>query len=538
MNQDDITVISARLDAFVEQRMRQENIPSVVLALTDREQTFHISLHGFADIAAKSPALETTLYETGSIGKSFTAIALLQVKDEGNVDLHAPITEYLPGFEVQSVFEPITLHHLLSHTAGIIAGTDFSPDPRFEVWALRHTHTGHPPGERFHYSNVGYKALGLVLERIEGRPYAEIIRERVLEPLGMTDTHAVITHELRKQMAVGYVRLYDDRPSHRADPLVPATWFQTNTADGCLASSIGDLATYARLYLNQGTLNGSTVISAENFNLLCSKVIDTHGDDHRHHYGYGIATGEVDGQTVLSHSGGMVGYFADMRCLSESGLGAVAMVNGIGDPSDFTRYALELLHAHASGTELPDVPAAVNFEQVENAHQFEGAFKSGDDVIELRAIDGTLQFSMGGDTVSLELRGPDRFYVPHNSHRKHLLEFGRDESGEVVEVFHGNAWYINDRYSGPLHFHVPEELRSCAGEYRSHNPWYPHMRVLLRKGRLVLDSKPEQLLQFDDGSFGYRDEPERLRFDTVVDGKALRLSYSCNHFYRFFTGDE
>ena len=518
--------------------MHEEGIPSVVLAITDAAGPLHVTTVGYADVAARIPATETTLYETGSIGKSFTSIALLQLQDEGRIDLNAPVTDYLPWFEVQTDFDPIRVRHLMSHSAGLIRGTDFTPDPRYEVWSLRETRTSYPPGEHFHYSNVGYKALGLILERIEGRLYAEIIHDRVLAPLGMRNSVATVTHDVRPRMAVGYDRLYDDRPAHRTDSLVPATWFQTNTADGCLASSVLDLAAYLRLFMNAGVAGEQAVISPENFSAMTGTEIRTSPDSETSWYGYGIRSDELNGQRVIGHGGGMVGYFSDMVCLPDLGVGAVAMVNGIGNPSELTGYALRLLQAAATGDELPSVPDPVDYLEVEHVADFVGVYKGDAGRIEIRADGDRLQAVMHGERLPLEPRGNDRFFVAHPDLRRYLLSFGRDASGQVVEAFHGGAWYRGEQYAGCEQVDVPEELAAFPGDYRSHNPWHPYLRVMLQKDRLVLGHHPQPLERFEDGSFGHRDTPERLTFDTFVDGKALRLTYACNDFYRFFTGDE
>src|SRR5690606_34017892 len=101
-----------------------------------------------------------------------------QLEAEGLVDFHAPFDTQLPWWSVRSAFEPITIHHLLSHTAGIVTGTDFTSEQRFEVWSMRNTETTSPPGSRFHYSNVGYKALGLLVEHVTSKPYGQVVTER------------------------------------------------------------------------------------------------------------------------------------------------------------------------------------------------------------------------------------------------------------------------------------------------------------------------------------------------------------------------
>jgi CubicO group peptidase (beta-lactamase class C family) len=152
------------LDQCVEQKMEATNLPGMAVALTDREKLLRVSTYGFGDIAAQFHLTPEILFEIGSIGKSFTSIALLQLREEGLLDLHEPVTRYLPWFEVQSEYEPITLHHLMSHTAGITMGPEFPGEARCEVWALRETGATAPPGTYYHYSDSGYKTLGVILE--------------------------------------------------------------------------------------------------------------------------------------------------------------------------------------------------------------------------------------------------------------------------------------------------------------------------------------------------------------------------------------
>ncbi|MBC7871218.1 MAG: beta-lactamase family protein [Chitinophagaceae bacterium] len=116
-----------RLDQYITLKMREYNVPAVSIALTDAERTFFLSTDGVADVAARVPVVPDTVFEIGSISKSFTAIALLQEVEAGRLDLHAPIREALSWFAVQSRFdEPITPHHLLTHTAGLITGQNFA----------------------------------------------------------------------------------------------------------------------------------------------------------------------------------------------------------------------------------------------------------------------------------------------------------------------------------------------------------------------------------------------------------------------------
>ena len=144
--------------------------PGLALAVTDRHCTLLERTYGTADRGTRDPVRPGTLFEIGSIGKTFTAVLVMQLADAGRVDVAAPVERYLPWFRVAQPTgsSAITLAHLLTHTAGIVAGIDATPEAAFQVWALRDLPARSAPGERYHYSNLGYKALGLVVEAICG----------------------------------------------------------------------------------------------------------------------------------------------------------------------------------------------------------------------------------------------------------------------------------------------------------------------------------------------------------------------------------
>ncbi|MBN1138626.1 MAG: beta-lactamase family protein [Anaerolineae bacterium] len=531
-----------RLDLYMQQQMQAANTPGAAIALTDREKLLHIATCGLADVAARRPVAPETLFEIGSITKSFTAIALLQLYEASQVDLHAPVTRYLPWFRVSTRYEPITLHHLLSHTAGIINGTEFSTEARYEVWALRDTEAAAAPGSRFYYSNVGYKALGVILEELLGLSYGEILRERILHPLQMAATHPVITHETRKKVAVGYEPFYDDRPPNRNLPLVPATWFETGTADGSIAATAADMATYLRMLLNGGQGSHGRILSEEGFQLLTRPVIALpEGDEERGgFYGYGLTIGEEDGHTIVGHGGGMVGYYSVLRADLDDGLGVVVLINGPGEPDQVARFALKLLRAAYRGGDLPALPPIPDPTRVENAADYTGIYQGEGRTLAIVAEGEWVVMETGGERVVLERRGEDRFYAPHPELALFLLRFGR-EKGRVAEVFHGPNRYVAEHCTDLAAAGAPEGWLAYPGHYRSHNPWYTNFRVVLRKGKLLLiepEGDEEALAPLGGGLFRVGEDehsPERLCFSTVLDGRALRANLSGCDYFRTFT---
>jgi CubicO group peptidase (beta-lactamase class C family) len=428
--------LDEEIDRFAGRMLELGLTPSTAVAVTDREGTLYEQSYGGPDLDA--------LWEIGSISKSFTAVVVLQLAEEGVLDLRVPVTEYLPWFSVKSRYEPITLHHLLTHTGGLIMGSEIATASTFDVIAVADTETGFAPGEHLWYSNVGYRAIGLLLEQVTGRSYPDLIQERVLDPLGMRNSTPTIVHETRKRLPPGFLPFYDDRPWRPEHGFVPATWIESAEGDGSICCTPADLATYLRALMR----GGEGLLSPESFRLMTA--LHTVDDQEGGHYGYGLVTEEA----ALGHGGGMVGYHAHMWADLAAGLGAVAFINGATGAHALTGAAIAL----AKGAE-PE----------------EASFTPGEPLLD----DGS----------------------------------------------------------------APPELAGLLGHYRAHNPWLTNFRIGARGGTLWfgadgVDIERHPLTPLDDGSFRVGEapwSPERLRFDTPIDGKAQRAFYSGNPYFRCFT---
>ena len=194
---------------------------------------------GVADAASGRPLEPGALLPVASIGKAMTAVALLREHDAGRVGLDDPVHRHLPWLPLPTPFGPISLRHLLAHTAGIVAGMEGSPSPTVEALALAQTPPGWPPGERARYSNVGYAVLGLVLERVAGASYEQAIRRHVLEPCGMTGSEAVTTAGAQARAPTGHLDL-------GGGALVPAPWVPTTAGSGASLCTAADLGRFLR----------------------------------------------------------------------------------------------------------------------------------------------------------------------------------------------------------------------------------------------------------------------------------------------------
>ena len=424
----------------------------------------------------------------------------------------------------------------MSHTAGITSGTDLRTDGQYEVWDLRRTEAAAPPGETFHYSNVGYRALGLLLEKLHGKTYAEVIQSALLEPLGMTGSEPTLTNAARSRMAAGYVDTYDDRPHPPGRPLVRAPWIESFTGEGSLVSTASDLAIYLRMLLNRGQGPHGQVLSPASFSQLIAPVIEDPA--HGNFYGLGLRTHRQGGRTIISHTGGMIGYVSAIQGDLDLGAGVVVLINGPGDPGEVAGYCLGCLSAAITGEDLPALPASRDLYQVEDAPAYAGAYHSARGSLAFHSAGGKLIFSEGGTEIPLEVRGPDRFYLDHDRYRHYLLRFIR-RGNRVAGLDHGPDRYLRpDESARPVPAGYPPAWEAYPGHYRSHNPWFPSFRVVIRAGSLVLvypDGDEDPLVELEPGCFQVGKDPrspERVTFGALEGGKCLHARVSGGDFFR------
>jgi CubicO group peptidase (beta-lactamase class C family) len=311
------------LDDFAASLLDTGVTPAAAVALTDRDGLLYARTYG--------DAAPDGLWNLGSIGKSFTAIVVLQLAAEGRIDLHAPITDVLPWFRVRTDHGPITPHHLLTHTAGLVQGPEIGSASNYDVIALADLPNG-PLEAGFWYSNVGYRTLGVAVSHIAGKPYPDLVAERIFEPLGLRSSYAAITNDIRADMVPGHDAFYDDRPWRKEDGLAPAAWIESAEADGCISMSLEDFAAYARMLLRRG----EGVLEPSSFELMTTSYSHDHEDDQD--YGYALALTPAR----FGHSGGVLGMHTRLWVEPASGVAVVAAVNGLDGSTALAEAALAI----------------------------------------------------------------------------------------------------------------------------------------------------------------------------------------------------
>ena len=289
---------------------------------------------GWADRDARTPMSTASISRTGSISKSVTAVLMMRLLDEGVIGLDEPVERYLPAFasvkDRRVDAQPVTFRHLASHTAGLIREPQW-PDAvvgPIELWdkriveSLPLTAYDTVPGARYQYSNIGFGTLGLALAKAAGRPFMEMVRTEVLEPLGMTGSEFVVAGaKLEARLAAGYV-IGQDGSIDGGQPAREHAGRGYKVPNGGVYSTVADLG---RFMGAMSGVPGLRILSEESRQEALS--IQTPENPNRG-YGLGFSV-QIDeqGRKIASHGGSVAGYTAHMAFDPEARIGVVLLRN-------------------------------------------------------------------------------------------------------------------------------------------------------------------------------------------------------------------
>ena len=550
-NGANVPSVDAALDAigaYAPQAMREQGTPGLSVAITDRRGTLRIITLGYANRDTQAPVTPQTRFAVGSITKSMTALALLELHDAGRVNLNAPVQRYLPWFSIDSGKRPVLVHELLSHTAGIPDDYAAEVGYTYDIVALRHAKTLFPPGSSWSYSNDGYATVGAIVARVDDRSWSEALQARVLGPIGMSESSSVFTPQAMVDAATGYQFRDNDRPPPLHPALAPSPPMDFVDPAGSVLSTPEDMARYMRLYLNGGrTESGAQLISAASFAAMTRP--DTRKDGKPagaaavelseapafyRRYGYGLSIFDDDGDHLVGHTGGISGYTACMQMNLTRGFGVIAFANLVEaplHPCAIVLYAMRVLRAQSRGEALPAPPPAKDPARVERAVDYTGAYGGpGGSLLRVVAHNDRLQLIDGATSIALYPRGSDLFWADDPKYALFLLAFGRDRDGKVVEMTYGTQWFPNERYRGPHRFSYPPSWNALAGRYENTYFGEPAItRVIIVKNRLTLDGT-DSLTPLPNGTFALGDS--RVRFDAYAGRQPQRLTIDDTHLYR------
>ncbi len=535
--------------AYAPRAMREQGTPGLSVAITDSTRTLRVITLGYADTSAQSPVTARTRFAIGSITKSMTALALLQLADAGRLDLKAPVTQYLPWFSIHSKGVPILVHQLLSHTGGIPDDYSFSPGYVDDVFALRAARTLYAPGTAWSYSNEGYETAGAILAQLDGRTWPHALQARVFDSIGMTNSSPVFTPDALSTAALGYQFRDNDRPPSLHPALAASPAFDFVDPAGSVLSTPEDMARYMRFYLDGGrTSNGKRLLlpatfaamtAADRFNsgkpAGSSGVELSEAPAFYKQYGYGLSVFDEGGDRVVGHTGGISGYTACMQMNLTRGFGVIAFANLVEaplHPCAIVLYAMRALRAAAAGEPIPAAPPPPpDPARVERAADYAGTYAAASgSSLQVTADGDRLSLVDAGKTIALYPRGSDTFWADDPKYATFLLAFGRDANRKVVDLTYGAQWWANDRYRGPKTFTHPRGWDALVGRYE--NTFFGEAeitRVVIVKDRLTLDGVAP-LKPLPDGAFALG--ASVIRFKDFAGSRPQRLTFDAADLYR------
>jgi CubicO group peptidase (beta-lactamase class C family) len=405
-------VDTAGLQGRLEELIAEHKVPGAVLGIL-HDGEVHEMAAGVLNKNTGYPVTTDSVFQIGSITKAWTATVVMQLVDEGKLDLDEPVRTYLPDFEVADadVTAKVTLRHLLAHTSGI-QGDHFEDTGRGDDCLERYVAScaslsqNHELGATMSYCNSGYSVVGRALEVVEGKVWDQVMRERLFQPLGLTHTGTLPEEAILHHVAVGHLALEEG-----ADPGVAPVWVLPRSAGpaGLINSTARDVLAFARMHLDGGTaVDGTRVLSDASVAAMQEPQIDvpdryTLGDQ----WGLGWILFHWDGRFLYGHDGATLGQGAFLRVLPDAGLAVTLLTNG-GGARDLYQALFATVLDELAGLSMPATPSAPATPLELDLSPYEGTFERLNVKVELVRngdhLDATMTTSgpiadMGGDPV-------------------------------------------------------------------------------------------------------------------------------------------
>jgi CubicO group peptidase (beta-lactamase class C family) len=510
------------LGAYARDELAAYGLPGMTLSVTDADGFTALITVGLANVEHGLPVGHETLFQIGSISKSFLAITTLALAQQGRLDVDAPIARYAP--EIPWPAAPITVSQVMSHSAGLPDGAAIFPRVAGgRLW------TGFPAGSKFSYSNTGFDLLGAVVERVTGLTHQEAIRRHVRAPLGLEDMAADIRQANRARFAVGYMPWDSDAAELPRAPMQFAPWDEEDTPAGSIGATGAQMAIYLRALLALGRGRGGGLLSDAMARRFVAPVIASDADfGPGSKYAQGVAIQPVDGQPCLHHTGGMIAFSSSFHADPAAGVAAFASVNarqGGYRPRATTAYAIRLMRAARAGAPLPAAPDPLAAFAVKNPARLAGRYVApGGETVTLSVAGGAVTLASVEGSGALMTYGGG-LASPMARFSAHAFEPVRGAGGAVTGLWWRETLFGRDAARPPTP--VPPGLRALAGIYLNRDPWIGSAAILARGDSLVLegggrliDRGPWWSLDKDPGGV------ERFTFDGHIGGRATRLNAS------------
>ena len=320
--------VEAFLDGIVPLQLEQQDVAGATIAIVKDGKLFFSKGYGYADVKEKKPVVaEETLFRPGSVSKLFTWTAVMQLHEQGKLDLDRDVNEYL-DFKIPEAFgQPVTMKNILTHTAGFEEQLkDFfaadKTNPNLGEYVKTHIPKRiFPPGTTPAYSNYATTLAGYIVERVSGQPFTEYVEQHIFKPLGMTRSTFVqpLPPELAPLMSKGYLLASDEAQEFESISLFPA---------GSMSSPATDIAKFMLAHLQEGRLGEAQILKPETVRLMHSRLFAL--EPAANAMAYGFYEESRNGRRIIGHAGDTTQFHSDLHLIPDAGLGFFISYNSTG----------------------------------------------------------------------------------------------------------------------------------------------------------------------------------------------------------------
>ena len=316
-----------KIDQYVTAQMRDQHIPGLEVGIYRRGQIVFAKGYGLASVELNVPVRPEMVFQSGSVGKQFTATAIMMLVEAGKIDLEDSIGKYFE--HAPKRWQAIKIKHLLSHTSGLGEYESEERTTAFGLFNFRQDLTEEQllermetmtidfaPGEKWRYTNTNFVLLGIVIHKVTGQFYGDFLAQRIFEPLSMSSTRIISDIEIIPNRAVGYEL---ENGVLRNQTWVSPTF--NSTADGALYFNVLDLAKW------DGALYGEQLLKQATLQRMWTVFPLNNGQPNSGHYGFGWEMNAVRGHKIIEHGGTWQGFRSHIARYVDDGLTIVVLSN-------------------------------------------------------------------------------------------------------------------------------------------------------------------------------------------------------------------